>query len=88
MKFDTLVADCEGCLEIFFDENKDFIKRLKMVFIEKDYPEKTNYAKITDFLKNNKFEKIVGGQRLLHEIWKKPKARNVGGRRKTKRSKH
>lgn len=88
LKFDTLVADCEGCLEVFFDENKEFIKKLKMVFIEKDYPEKTNYRKISNFLKKNNFDKIVGGQNLLHEIWKKPNARTVGGRRKTKRRKH
>lgn len=88
LKFDTLVADCEGCLEVFFDENGDFIKNLKMVFIEKDAPKKTNYRKITDFLKNNKFDRIVGGQNLLHEIWKKRKVRSVGGRRKTKRRKH
>jgi FkbM family methyltransferase len=90
LKFDTLVADCEGCLEVFFDDNKDFIKKLKLVFIEKDYPEKTNYRKVTNFLKKNNFDRIVGGQNLQHEIWKKPDARSVsiGGRRKTKRRKH
>jgi len=88
LKFDTLVADCEGCLEVFFDENTEFIKKLKIVFIEKDYPEKTNYRKVTNFLKNNNFDRIVGGQNLQHEIWKKQKGQNVGGRRKTKRRKH
>ena len=86
LKFDTLVADCEGCLCDFLDENPTFIHQLHTVFFEKDYTEKCNYSIIVKKLKKNGFIPIVTDTN--HEVWRKSKSKKIGGRRKTKRRKH
>lgn len=69
IKFDTLVADIEGDLCNFFDENKDFIeKQLKNIIYEADLPEKCDYNKIDSILKNAGFTKIIDG---FVSCWKK-----------------
>jgi FkbM family methyltransferase len=68
LRFDTLVADCEGFLEQFFDENPTFYEQLKLVTYEKDFPDKCNYEKIADRLVHFGFKKIVSG---FHEVWQK-----------------
>ena len=68
LKFNTLVADCEGCLETFFDENPRLYKDLHLVIFEKDYPEKCNYDKVIDNLKKNNYKELVSGFR---SVWKK-----------------
>ena len=68
LKFNTLVADCEGCLEKLFDENPKFYKNLRLVLFEKDYPDKCNYNKIIEKFKANGFKQIVDG---FHSVWKK-----------------
>ena len=42
-KFNTLVADCEGFLEYFFDENPELYTQLDKIIMEEDYPQKCNY---------------------------------------------
>jgi FkbM family methyltransferase len=66
--FNTLVADCEGFLETFLDENIFLYNQLKIVIFEKDYPESCNYEKIQKELLKNGFIQIVSGFR---ECWKK-----------------
>lgn len=66
LKFNVLFADCEGCLQLFVEENLDFIKNLRMIIFEKDYPEKTNYNYIINILKKFKFICIKKG---FHQIW-------------------
>ena len=68
LKFNTLVADCEGCLETLFDENPRLYKDLRLVIFEKDYPEKCNYDKIIENLKKNNYKELVSG---FHSVWKK-----------------
>lgn len=68
LRFTTLMADCEGFLEQFFDENPTFIKQLTHVIFEKDYPQKCNYAKIEAMLKEEGFKCIVSG---FHSVWRK-----------------
>ena len=62
INFNVLVVDCEGCFEIFLDENKDFIKNLRMIMYEADYPQKCDYVKIEniliDFIVNVKSDQI------------------------------
>jgi len=58
LKFNTLVADCEGFLETFFDENPKMYKELNLVIMEKDFASKCNYDKITDEFKKNGFKQI------------------------------
>lgn len=57
LKFNVLVADCEGFLQQFFDENPEFYDNLRLVIFEADYPEKCNYGKIVTKLKEKKLYK-------------------------------
>jgi GR25 family glycosyltransferase involved in LPS biosynthesis len=66
LKFNVLVADCEGFLETFFDENPTFIKQLRLIIFEADYPEKCNYAKIRIMLKSNGFNELLNGHQ---NVW-------------------
>ena len=66
--FDTLVADCEGFLETFFDENPTLYSQLHTVIFEADYPNKCNYEKIRSTLKNNGFKELVHG---FQNVYKK-----------------
>ena len=68
IKFNVLVADCEGCLENFFEENPSFYKDLRMIIFEKDYPNNCNYKKIENNLKNNKFKCLESGHQ---NVWEK-----------------
>lgn len=56
LNFDALVADCEGFLEEFLDENPDLYDTIKIFIFEEDYPEKCNYQKIFDKLKEKNFK--------------------------------
>jgi FkbM family methyltransferase len=64
--FDVLVADCEGFLEVFFDENPDFYDNLRLIIFEADYPDKCNYYKIKQKLIEKKFYPVVEG---LQNVW-------------------
>jgi FkbM family methyltransferase len=69
LDFNVLVADCEGFLEIFFDENPEFYDMLRLVIFEADYPDKCNYTKIRNTLKEKGFvEELEGHQ----NVWIKP----------------
>lgn len=68
LKFNTLVADCEGFLEQFLDENPELYTQLKLIMFEKDYPIKCNYDKIMHQLQVHGFKQIVPG---FHEVWAK-----------------
>ena len=66
LKFNVLVADCEGFLEVFFDENPDFYNDLRLVMFEADYVEKCNYNKIKSALNEKGFTKILEGHQ---NVW-------------------
>jgi FkbM family methyltransferase len=66
LNFNVLVADCEGFLEVFFDENPDFYDNLRLIIFEADYAEKCNYDKIKNKLIEKKFNKILEG---LQNVW-------------------
>jgi hypothetical protein len=68
LKFNTLIADCEGFLEQFLDENPELYTQLKLIMFEKDYPIKCNYDKIMYQLQANGFKQIISG---FHEVWAK-----------------
>ena len=61
LQFNVLVADCEGFLETFFDENPTFYDNLRLVMFEEDYPDKCNYTKIRETLIAKGFKAIVNG---------------------------
>lgn len=44
--FNVLVADCEGFLETFYDENKNIFESLRLIIIEKDRPDYCDYERL------------------------------------------
>jgi FkbM family methyltransferase len=66
LKFNVLVADCEGFLEVFFDENPFFYDNLRLIIFEADYPEKCNYYKIINKLIEKKFTMLLEGHQ---NVW-------------------
>ena len=69
LTFDTLVADCEGCLCDFITENKQFVvHQLKNIMFEADLPNLCNYKKIRKILKDCGFNVVVNG---FVSFWKK-----------------
>jgi hypothetical protein len=66
LKFNVLVADCEGFLEVFFDENPEFYHDLRLIIFEEDYPDKCNYNKIKNNLKEKKFKNLLDGHQ---NVW-------------------
>ena len=68
LKFTTLVADCEGFLETFFDENPWMYDQLNTVLYEIDYPWKCNYTKIANNLKDHGLTNLWYGS---HLVWKR-----------------
>jgi FkbM family methyltransferase len=71
LQFNTLIADCEGFLESFFDENPKLLKQLKLIIFEKDYPDSCNYDKLESLFVENGFTCLVSGHQ---NVWKKPSA--------------
>ena len=69
LEFDTLVADCEGGLEIFLDENPKLYTSLKMIMFEADHPNKCNYDKIRLRLGENNFQEVE--VRGMQNVWKR-----------------
>lgn len=69
LRFTVLVADCEGFLEQFFDENPKLYDQLTMILFEKDQQDRCNYAKIEDNLRAHGFLPLNTG---FQSVWKKP----------------
>jgi len=69
LKFNVLVADCEGFLETFFDQNPEFYDDLRLVIFEADYPNKCNYEKIRNTLRDKGFVMHLEGHQ---NVWIKP----------------
>jgi FkbM family methyltransferase len=67
LSFNVLVADCEGFLESFLDDNPDFVDNLRLIIFEADYPDKCNYTKIRSILEYDKdFTEILFGHQ---NVW-------------------
>jgi len=66
LKFNVLVADCEGFLEVFFDENPNFYNDLRLIIFEADYCDKCNYEKIRKSLIKYNFKAILTGHQNVY----------------------
>ena len=66
LNFNVLVADCEGFLEVFFDENPTFYNDLRLIIFEADYPNKCNYNKIRKSLIKHNFKSILTGHQNVY----------------------
>ena len=68
--FNTLIIDCEGCFEMFLDENPTILNTINKIMIEHDQPHKCNYQKITQLLIDNNFKLIKRSETVVvHEVW-------------------
>jgi hypothetical protein len=54
-KFNVLVADCEGCLCEFFNQNENILKQLEMIIFEMDNEQLCDYNKIYILLEKYNF---------------------------------
>ena len=61
LNFNTLVADCEGFLGMFLQENPQIYKNFSKIIFEADYPDKCDYDEIYRNLSKNNFKKILKG---------------------------
>jgi FkbM family methyltransferase len=68
LKFNTLVADCEGFLGKFLDENPRVYEDFTLFMFEKDFPQFCNYDKIIQKLRDHGFVNLFSS---LHEVWRK-----------------
>jgi len=68
LKFNVLVADCEGFLETFFDENPTFYDGLRLIIFEADRQEKCDYTKIRNTLAKKGFIELLKGHQ---NVWTK-----------------
>ena len=59
--FDTLVADCEGFLEIFFEEHPFMYQQIHTIIFEADQAHRCDYEKIRNALKEHGFCEVVTG---------------------------
>jgi FkbM family methyltransferase len=66
LDFNVLIADCEGFLEVFFDENPAMYDTLRLIIFEADYPNKCNYTKINGALKTKGFKNLLQGHQ---NVW-------------------
>lgn len=68
LKFTTIVADCEGFLGTFFEENPWIYDQLNTVLYEQDYVEKCDYDLIAKNLKEHGLTNLWYG---THLVWKR-----------------
>jgi FkbM family methyltransferase len=66
LNFNVLIADCEGFLEMFYDENTNFFDSLRLVIFECDRPDKCNYNKIKTSLTNKGFTNLLDS---FQNVW-------------------
>lgn len=64
--FNVLVADCEGFLGTFLEENPDIIERLRLVIFEADYEDKCDYNKIHKLFTDEGFKCELKGHQNVY----------------------
>jgi FkbM family methyltransferase len=65
LTFNVLVADCEGFLQTFFDENPEIIGGLRLILFEASRPNICDYSKIIKMLKDCNFKELVNAQLFI-----------------------
>jgi FkbM family methyltransferase len=68
LKFNVLVADCEGCLSTFINEYPTFFQQLNLFIYEEDEEEKCDYDKLKILLNDFGFYPVIVG---YHNVYKK-----------------
>ena len=67
VKFNTLVADCEGCLEQILNEND--ISNIRKICFEADRPDSCNYDNVYSILKKNNFKRHEENGNDFYQVW-------------------
>ncbi len=67
--FNVLIADCEGFIEQFYDENKHFFDGLRLILLEKDRPDHCDYDRIFAEWNEMGFKQIKPKQLKFHTVW-------------------
>lgn len=68
LKFNVLVADCEGCLSVFIEHYEEFFKQLRLVIFEADGSSICDYKIIFGILYGNGFKSVKSG---FHNVFLK-----------------
>ena len=77
LKFNVLVADCEGCLENFLQENLALLGDVELIIFKKDNEKHCDYKKIYKLLIKNKFlcvEKLLDN---FQQVWIKKRLKII-----------
>lgn len=75
IEFDTLIADCEGFLETFYNENKSLFKKLNKMILEFDEPKNCNYDYLLKEFSKLNFHIVekINHHGLMYYVFIKPK---------------
>ncbi len=65
-RFTVLVADCEGCMREFVDENPGLFERLRMVTYEQDMEDRCDYGVVRDAMVRAGLTCVLEG---FHMVW-------------------
>lgn len=68
LKFTVLIADCEGFLGTFIDENMELLSQLRLIIFEADYGDKCDYNRLRDIFRSANFHEVKNG---FHSVWLK-----------------
>lgn len=69
--FNVLVADCEGFLETFYNENKQLFSQLRCIMIEKDRPDQCNYKFLESEFLNMGFKISYKCEKDFHVVYER-----------------
>lgn len=69
MKFNVLIADCEGCLLSFINENIYLLQQLDLIIFEKDNEINCNYDDVADILQKHNYIKIDDVLNNFQQVW-------------------
>jgi FkbM family methyltransferase len=75
INFNVLIADCEGFLETFYDENPTLFQSLDKMILEFDEPRNCNYSRLKQEFFNLGFviKEEINHYGLYHYVFTKPK---------------
>jgi FkbM family methyltransferase len=68
VKFNAVVADCEGCLSELMNNYPELFTQIELLIYEMDQPELCDYNKLTDILNTNGFRCVESG---FHNVYVK-----------------
>lgn len=64
--FTVLVADCEGCIQQFLNENTEILQTLRLILLEEDQGDKCDYKAVKKLLHDYNFTLLRPG---FHSVW-------------------